>query len=59
MITTQAQLRSAFWMLHMRPRKLRNGDYPAETRLAFIDFVDYLARNNQISEKLAGKVTLK
>jgi hypothetical protein len=59
MITTQAQLRSAFWLQQERPKKLRNGDYPTGTRVAFVEFVDCLARSNQISEKLACKVTLK
>ena len=58
MITTQAKLRYLFWLIHQRPRKLKNGDYPCDTRMAWCDFIDDQYRHNQISEKLAGKATL-
>lgn len=38
-------------------RKSQN-DYPADVRMSFVDFVDSLARDGQISEKLAARVTL-
>lgn len=56
--TTQRQVRAAFWAEHPRPRKLTNGDYPTDTRVAFSDFVDMLERNGLISESLAQRVTL-
>lgn len=38
-------------------RKVQN-EYPADTRMAFVDYVDSLARSGDISEALAGRVTL-
>ncbi len=63
--TTQRQVRRAFWaenhgILPDR-RTVRMGDercYPADTRTAFVDYVDHLARAGQISEALASRVTL-
>jgi hypothetical protein len=64
-ITTQQALRAAFWESAdpmngdgITRRKLRNGDYTTDTRCAFVDFVDMLARDGQISEALAQRVTL-
>lgn len=60
-MTTQAQVRAAFWESWVgrpRPKKLRDGDYPADVRFEFVDFVDMLARDGQISEALAQRVTL-
>ncbi len=65
-ITTQSALRAAFWdsaQYHINcdtitRRKLRNGDYTTDTRCAFVDFLDMLARDGQISEALAQRVTL-
>lgn len=59
--TTQAQVRAAFWQGwegRPRPRKLKDGDYPADVRVEFVDFVDMLARDGHISEALAQRVTL-
>lgn len=65
MMTNQAQIRAAFWQAHPTlPRhkyKWTNGTewhYPADTRCAFVDFVDQLARNGQITESLAQRATL-
>jgi hypothetical protein len=65
--TTQAQVRAAFWDAHdgmphitrckVNPHK-RGSDYNADTRCAFVDYVDMLARNGDISDALAQRVTL-
>ena len=63
--TTQKQVRAAFWDMAdsmngdgITRRKLSDGDYTTDTRCAFVDFVDMLARNGDISESLAHRVTL-
>ena len=66
--TTQAQLRQAFWAEHPRlARRWINGPdrpirpqnwQPVDTRCAFVDWIDHLARDGQISEALAQRVTL-
>ena len=68
MLTTQKQVRAAFWMQHagmagITPRKIRdysgNGRmHNTDTRCAFVDYIDYLARSGEISESLAQRVTL-
>ena len=64
MFTTQRAIRRAFWNEHPHlphRRTVRHGDerdYPTDTRCAFCDYVDYLARKGQISEALAQRVTL-
>ena len=60
MITTQSQLRAAFWQdidVTATPGKRQN-DYPADVRMAFVDYVDMLAWSGEISEALADRVTL-
>ena len=64
MYKTINAVREAFWQSttdenrkERRTRKRQN-DYYTDIRCEFVDFVDYLARNGQISEKLAYKVTL-
>lgn len=58
--TTQAELRAAFWQgFPVRPKRLRNGDFPTDVRLGWCDFVDMLARDGQISEALAQRATLE
>lgn len=66
--TTQQEVRAVFWQ-HLadcrdwetsrlyRVRKRQN-DYPADTRCAFVEFVDALQKSGEISEKLAKRVTL-
>ena len=65
--TTQAQVRTAFWQehpdLYMTARArgtLTKGQnaQTTDTRLAFIDYVDYLTSSGRISEALAERVTL-
>ena len=65
MYTTQKQVRAAFWDMAdsmngcaITRVKLRGGDYTTDTRCAFVDFVDSLARDGHISEALAQRVTL-
>ena len=60
--TTQPQVRAAFWdecppRFQRQGRKTQN-EYPADVRMSFIDFVDSLYRDGQISEALARRVTL-
>lgn len=62
-LTNQRQIRSLFWRLcsdipGVSRRRLRDGDYNATTRVAFVDFVDALEKEGQISERLASQVTL-
>lgn len=63
MITNQKDLRDEFWNQNeqwadaRRSRKTHN-DYNCTIRCAFVDFVDSMARNGQISEKLAFRATL-
>ncbi len=59
-ITNVRDLRRAFWEAHPTAvrRKYRNGDYPVDTRMAFVDYVDHCARDGTIGERLASRVTL-
>jgi hypothetical protein len=65
--TNQKQIRQAFWESHPQheahalkwgiktaPQNRHNCD----TRCAWVDFVDYLSKDGQISEKLADRATL-
>ena len=62
-MTTQKQVRESFWEDHpqfkseYRSRKRQN-DYKCDIRCAFVDYVDHLERDGQISEELADRVTL-
>lgn len=67
MLTTQAQVRAAFWRDHpnfdfqAREAGIRSKGQDAQcatVRCAFVDYVDWLARDGQISEALASRVTL-
>lgn len=65
MLTNQKQVRQAFWEQHpsLPRRRIKNyrGDglmHVTDTRCAFVDFIDYLHRDGQISEALAQRVTL-
>jgi len=70
MMTNQAQIRAAFWeafpeLPRRRYRYSPNRSdktaelvYPIDTRCAFVDFLDSLHRNGQISETLADRATL-
>ena len=61
MITNQRALRRAFWEAHANTcakGRLRNGDRPTDTRVAWVDYIDYMARDGQISQELAQRATL-
>jgi hypothetical protein len=66
-ITTQKAIRAQFWASHpalenharkwgikTAPQNRHNTD----TRTAFCDYVDFLAKSGMISEKLASRATL-
>lgn len=60
-ITNQKDLRDAFWAAH--PELTRKGNqkqnaYPADTRVAWVEYVDHMQRDGQISEALAERATL-
>jgi hypothetical protein len=61
MMTTQKQIRAAFWaefpQLKRTPGWTQN-QYNATIRSTFVEFVDMLHRNEEISEKLAFRATL-
>lgn len=64
-LTSQAEVRKAFWEAHptLPRRRIRNYAgtgkmYPTDVRVAFVDFIDYLERDGQISTALAQRVTL-
>jgi hypothetical protein len=66
-MTTQKQIRAAFWAAHpnfeFQAREAgifskSQNHHCATVRCAFVDYVDSLAKSGQISEKLADKVTL-
>lgn len=74
MITTQKDLRAAFWEAHPQHRRgvkavgtahgrkfyveKTQNDYPTDVRVAWCDFIDYMRRDGQISEALAQRATL-
>lgn len=66
-MTTQKQIRDSFWEAYpdfeFQAREAgifskRQNHHCATVRCAFVDYVDSLARDGQISEKLANRVTL-
>lgn len=62
-MTNQKQIRASFWEANeqwvdaRRSRKTHN-DYNSTIRCAFVDYVDYLSKSGQITEKLANRATL-
>lgn len=67
-MTSQPQIRDAFWRAHPTADRKR---YPARdgtcedkwryctnTRCAFVEFLDFLRRDGQISAALANRATL-
>jgi len=63
MYTTQKQVRQAFWETHPAASKkiletFDRSTYTCDTRCAFVDYIDSLARNGDISENLASRITL-
>ena len=60
---TISQVREAFWDANPQFRSeyrktYRQNEYGATIRTAFVEFVDQLNKDGQISEKLAYRVTL-
>lgn len=63
MIKTIKGVRDAFWEAHPEykaeyRKTYRQNDYRVDIRCAFVEYVDVLCRNNQITDKLADRVTL-
>ena len=67
MITTQAELRAQFWQdhpAHERQARLRGtltkgqNAQVTDTRVAWVDYVDHMARDGSITEALAQRATL-
>ena len=65
--TNQSQVRAAFWAAFPEldesarkrgTRSKRQNFQNTDTRVAFVDFVDSLARSGDITPKLARNVTL-
>ena len=66
-MTTQKEIRASFWKsspsleLHALKWGIKTSPqnrHNAETRTAFVDFVDSLEKSGEISEKLANRVAL-
>lgn len=63
-ITNQRELRRTFWREHptLNRRKIVNMGrgrwHVADTRMAFVDWLDGLARDGSVSEALAQRATL-
>ena len=64
-ITTQRALRKAFWEQHpnLNRRKITNYSgkgkmHVTDTRCAFTDWLDYLSKDDVISQELAQRATL-
>jgi hypothetical protein len=59
-MTTQEQIRAAFWQGFQpwQRAEYRKGKNATDIRCEFVDFIDMLARDGQISEALAQRVTL-
>jgi hypothetical protein len=65
MITTQKAIRQLFWREYpeLDRKKITSFDgkgkmYKTDTRVAFVDFVQFLHSNGQISDNMVQKVTL-
>ena len=63
MYKTISQVRKAFWEAFPQFRsdyrvKKRQNDYCCNIRCCFVDFVDMIHRDGQISDKLSNNVTL-
>jgi hypothetical protein len=60
-MTTQKQIRASFWHAFPQFRRIpgqKQNSYSTTIRAAWIDWVDYLAKSEQISEALANRATL-
>ena len=64
-ITTQRELRKAFWRDHpnLPRRKIKNYSgngkmHVTDVRCAWCDYIDYLSKDGAISQELAQRATL-
>lgn len=63
-ITTQSDLRSAFWEAHEQLRRAyfrrswRQNQYPTDVRVPWCDYVESCHRDGLISDALAQRATL-
>ena len=63
-ITTEKEIRRLFWERFKgypgisKHKLLSTGDYNTDTRRAFVNYVDNLSRNGDISQNLVERVTL-
>lgn len=66
-MTTQKQIRAAFWQYHPHLeayalmwgiKTAPHNRHNADTRTAWVDFVNHLAKAGEITEKLAFRATL-
>jgi len=60
---TVTQIRESFWDMHpmFKPeyrKTWRQNKYRTDIRCAFVDWIDHLKRNGDISEKLGRRATL-
>ena len=60
---TITEVRNSFWESHPMfkndfKKSYRQNQYNATIRSAFVDYVDYLGKDNVISESLRNRVTL-
>jgi hypothetical protein len=64
---TVTEVRESFWqylsevspeLAKERRSKKRQNQYCTDIRCSFVDYVDYLLKDGQISDKLANRVTL-
>jgi hypothetical protein len=60
---TISEIRASFWASYPEFKKeyrtkKRQNDYKTDIRCAFVDYIDNLQRNGDISEKLAHRATL-
>lgn len=60
-LRSQSDVRQSFWENHPQFKQVRGkrqNQYPADVRMSFVDWVDYLKRSEIITESLAFRVTL-
>lgn len=63
-MTTQNAVRESFWhncgsrIASYRVKGKSQNDYPPDVRCAFVDYVDMLSKDGEITEALAYRVTL-
>lgn len=58
-ITNQHQLRKEFWATFPNlPKDKINGSHKVDTRCTWVDWIDALSKNGEISQALAQRATL-